>query len=254
VIENDNTISKTAKNNSQLEVEISNDTEISSPFVNITEENVIEENVVEEDMVEEIDLNPTPIPSPALSFGFGEESLHTKIEIEDEPPVAMVSIHLENSIKSETEEPTSSPFCQIPQNSNITTSNDLDKNNDEANVNSSEAFQNTAIEKEKSPSVIIDRSLADRVSKLMNQGIQVQFNHQGVETIKDRSKSPEEDVIPESSSSPQKTSPTISSQGDEENLERCRKYLLDRLKPNKKNKKRKRLQHQMQQRFNSMPN
>ena len=96
------------------------------------------------------------------------------------------------SIKSETEEPTSSPFCQIPQNSNITTLNDLDANNDEANVNSSETVQNTAIEKEKSPSVIIDRSLADRVSKLMKQGIQVQFNHQGVETIKDRSKSPEE--------------------------------------------------------------
>ena len=96
------------------------------------------------------------------------------------------------SIKSETEEPTSSPFCEIPQNSNITTSNDLDKNTDEANVDSSETVQNAAIEKEKSPSVIIDRSLADRVSKLINQGIQVQFNHQGVETIKDRSKSTEE--------------------------------------------------------------
>lgn len=61
------------------------------------------------------------------------------------------------------------------------------------------------------------------------------------------------DITPESELA-KKPKPMISIQGDEENLERCRKYLLDRLKSNRKTKKRKRLLHQMQQRFNSMPN
>ena len=89
----------------------------------------------------------------------------------------------------------------------------------------------------KFPKVSLDRRLADRVYNLANQGIQVQFDQFEEEIAIGGSKS-------NSKGSKTANSSKISIQSDEDNLERCRQYLLEKLQLKslkKKTKKRKQI-------------
>ena len=115
-------------------------------------------------------LERTPCPSPIYEFGFGEEenTVQTSTEIKHELDDLSASINITTT---------------------FTTSEDLVENDTEVHSGSpvpDPSANDTLVGKDIvrairkiNPSVKIDRRLADRVLHLGNQGIQVQYNHQG---------------------------------------------------------------------------
>ena len=159
-------------------------------------------------------LERTPCPSPIYEFGFGEEenTVQTSTEIKDELDNLSASIDITTTFTAS--EDLVENYAEDQSGREVPDPNP--KDNGGAILRAIRKIN---------PLVRIDRRLADRVLHLGNQGIQVQYSHRGHinDLIEPKSK--------------KKNTSKISLYDDEENLERCRQYLLERLKSSKKGKK-----------------
>ena len=181
----------------------------------------------------------TPVPDEMMDF-IDEDSLNTSTEIKTEPlpdstpqliqvQLEMVTIH-HDEVKSESDQVS-------PDSSSMQIEQDSD---------------DSEVQIRKEPQVLLDRRLADRVLVLNNQGINVQFNEENVLNLPSGTPknpknpvtrknsvnpknpvTPKNPVNPKNYVTPKNPEPRILLQDNEENMERCRQYLIQRLSSKK---------------------